>query len=54
MKYLHKIDSPADLKKLTVAEMKILADDMRQYLISVLSQTPGHFAPNFGTVRSDK
>ncbi len=50
MKYLHKIDSPADLQKLTVAEMKILADDMRQYLISVLSQTSGHFAPNFGTV----
>ena len=50
MKYLHQIDSSSDLKNLGIPELQLLADDIRQYLISVLSQTPGHFAPNFATV----
>ena len=50
MSFLHRIDSPEDLRKLSQKEMKLLAGEIRQYLISVLSQTPGHFAPNFGTI----
>lgn len=47
---LRSIDSPADLKSLNLHELKELAEDMRQYLLSVLSEHPGHFAPNFGTI----
>ncbi len=48
--FLEKIDSPADLKTLDIDELKTLAEEMRAYLLAVLSEHPGHFAPNFGTV----
>ena len=47
---LEKINSPADLKTLEVDELKTLAEEMRAYLLEVLSEHPGHFAPNFGTI----
>lgn len=48
--FLEKINSPADLKKLELEELKALAEEMRAYLLAVLSEHPGHFAPNFGTI----
>ena len=48
--FLEKIDSPADLKTLEIDELKTLAEEMRAYLLKVLSEHPGHFAPNFGTI----
>ena len=48
--FLEKINSPADLKNLELEELKALAEEMRAYLLDVLSEHPGHFAPNFGTV----
>ena len=48
--FLEKINTPADLKKLELDELKTLAEEMRAYLLAVLSEHPGHFAPNFGTV----
>ena len=47
---LEKINSPADLKALEIDELKTLAAEMRAYLLAVLSEHPGHFAPNFGTI----
>ena len=47
---LDKIKSPIDLKGLTISELETLAEEMRTYLLTVLSKRPGHFAPNFGTV----
>ncbi len=47
---LEMIKSPLDLKELTIGELETLAEEMRAFLLSVLSKTPGHFAPNFGTV----
>ena len=47
---LEKINSPADLKTLAIDELKTLAEEMRAYLLTVLSEHPGHFAPNFGTI----
>jgi len=47
---LSKINSPQDLKSLSIEELKTLAEEMRGYLLTVLSEHPGHFAPNFGTV----
>ena len=48
--YLEKVNTPADVKKLEIEELKTLAEEMRAYLLAVLSEHPGHFAPNFGTV----
>ena len=47
---LEKVDSPANLKSLSLAELKTLAEEIREYMLAVLSEHPGHFAPNFGTI----
>ncbi len=52
MKYkiLEKIDSPKDVKKLSIDELNILADELRDYIINVISKTGGHLAPSLGVV----
>ena len=47
---LDRIDSPADVKRLTIAEMERLAAEIREELITVLSRTGGHLGPNLGVV----
>lgn len=50
--YLEKINSPADVKKLTSEEMKKLAEEMRTALIKKLSVHGGHCGPNLGMVEA--
>ncbi len=50
--YLEKIDSPADLKKLSIEEMNALANEMREALFNRLTKIGGHFGPNFGMVEA--
>lgn len=50
--YLEKINSPADVKKLSVDEMTVLAEEMRKALLFRLSKHGGHFGPNFGMVEA--
>ena len=47
---LETIDSPKNLKSLSLGELKTLAQEIREYMLTVLSEHPGHFAPNFGTI----
>jgi 1-deoxy-D-xylulose-5-phosphate synthase len=47
---LDRIDSPADLKRLTLPQLQQLAGELRQYIIDVVSRTGGHLAPSLGTV----
>ena len=47
---LDTINSPADVKALNMEELKQLAEEIRQFLISVISKTGGHLAPNLGVV----
>jgi len=47
---LQQINSPDDLKKLTVGQMEMLADEIRQFILSSVSKTGGHLASNLGTV----
>ena len=47
---LSTINSPLDVKKLTVPQLEILAEEIREELISVLSKTGGHLGPNLGVV----
>ena len=49
-KYLDKIDSPDDLKKLSVDELYILCAEIRDMLVKTVSQNGGHLSPNLGTV----
>lgn len=47
---LQKINSSADLKMLTLEEIKLLAGEIRQLIIDVVSKNGGHLAPNLGVV----
>ncbi len=47
---LEKINSPADLKKLSVEEMTLLAEEVRAYMLDVLSVNGGHLASSLGVV----
>ncbi len=47
---LDSIHSPADVKRLTLAELTQLAAEIRSELITVLSRTGGHLGPNLGVV----
>lgn len=47
---LQTITGPADLKKLSVDELKVLAQDIRNAICDQVSQTGGHLAPNLGVV----
>jgi 1-deoxy-D-xylulose-5-phosphate synthase len=47
---LDAIDSPQDLRKLDVAELETLAEELRDEIIRVVSRTGGHLAPSLGVV----
>ena len=51
-KILEKIESPKDLKPLSISEMKELAEEIRSALLKKLSIHGGHFGPNFGMVEA--
>lgn len=47
---LESINGPEDLKKLNLKELQELADEIREYIVDVVSKTGGHLAPNLGVV----
>lgn len=47
---LSKIDSPADLKKLPMDQLPQLCDELRQFIIDVVSVHGGHFGASLGVV----
>jgi len=47
---LNTINSPADLKKLSLDEMVRLAAEVRSKIIETVASTGGHLAPNLGVV----
>ncbi len=48
--YLPRIESPADLKKIPRTELPRVAEELRDYLISVISKVGGHLASSLGAV----
>lgn len=50
IKYLNKIHSPADLKKLNSSEYPELAQEIRDVLVDTVSRNGGHLASNLGAV----
>ncbi len=49
-KLLDTVNSPADIKSLSVAQLETLAQEIRECLIQTLSKTGGHLGPNLGVV----
>ncbi|MBC7863973.1 MAG: 1-deoxy-D-xylulose-5-phosphate synthase [Bacteroidia bacterium] len=47
---LAKIDSPADLKKLTEPQLEQLCNELRQFIIDLVSVKGGHFGASLGVV----
>ena len=47
---LERINSPADLRKLSEPELEKVASEVRERMIDVISRTGGHFAPGLGVV----
>ena len=52
MKYLDKINSPKDLRHLSINELNVLATEIRSLLLSKLSTIGGHCGPNLGMVEA--
>ncbi|HAZ01390.1 MAG TPA: 1-deoxy-D-xylulose-5-phosphate synthase [Marinilabiliales bacterium] len=49
-KILSSINSPDDLKKLSNQELVALCDELRQFIIDVVCEHPGHFGASLGVV----
>lgn len=47
---LDKINNSDDLKKLNIEEKYLLADDIRKYILDIVSKNGGHLASNLGVV----
>ncbi len=47
---LNTINSPEDLRKLSISELKILAQELRDTIIHTVANNGGHLAPNLGVV----
>ena len=47
---LDKINSPADIRKLSIEELQELCSQIRAYMVECCSHNPGHLASSLGTV----
>ena len=49
-KYLYNINSPADLRQLSIDQLPQYCDEVRQYIIEQCAKNPGHLASSLGAV----
>ena len=49
-KYLNNINDPSDLRKLSVPELKIAANEVREFIVDTISKVGGHLGAGLGTV----
>ena len=47
---LEKVNSPEDVKKLNIEEKKQLAEEIRKFILDIVSENGGHLASNLGVV----
>ncbi len=50
--YIEKIQSPADLKKLDIKALEVVADETRRAVLNRVSKHGGHVGPNLGFVEA--
>lgn len=48
--YLYRVDSPADLRRLSVDELRLYCDELRRFIIEQLASNPGHLGSSLGVV----
>ncbi len=48
--FLKNINSPLDLKKLDIENLPQVSDELRQFIIDIVSSNPGHFGASLGVV----
>ena len=48
--YLEKINNSADLKKFKLEDLPDVCDELRQFIIDIVSINPGHFGASLGVV----
>lgn len=49
-RFLDRIDTPQDLKSLTISELGDLCAEIRDYMVLVCAENPGHLASSLGSV----
>ena len=49
---LDKVNSPKDVKALSISEMNSLANEMRELIIKKVNTIGGHMGPNLGIVET--
>ena len=49
-KYLQRIDSPADLKRLPIEQLPAVCEELRDFIIETLSKNPGHLGSSLGAI----
>src|SRR5687768_2378202 len=47
---LETVNSPADLRRLSLAELDTLAQEVRDFIVNAVSVTGGHLGSNLGAV----
>ena len=50
LKYLPKIHSPKDLKKLDIQALHSLCEELRYYTVNTITEIGGHLAPTLGVI----
>lgn len=50
MQHLNKINSPADLRRLSLNELSVVAEDVRELILKTISERGGHLGAALGTV----
>ena len=50
--YIEKINSPEDLKKLSVDELNVVGDEIRELILNKVSKYGGHVGPDLGVVEA--
>lgn len=49
-KYLHRINSPADLRTLSPGELPVFCGELRRFIIEQVSANPGHLGSSLGAL----
>src|SRR4030067_3320281 len=49
-KFLKDVEYPKDLKKLNLMDLRVLSDELREYLIDTISRIGGHLGASLGVV----
>ena len=50
MSFLESVKTPKDVKKLNIKDLPVLAGEIREKIISVVSENGGHLASSLGAI----